>query len=122
MKWFRRLSLRARLTGVSVAALCAGLIAGGLALIAVLNFALLRTINEEALDTARAVADLVEQNALSDPIPVSPGVQVQVVDDQDRVRAVSATADRLVPILYPDELEALPSGRGMVIGGDRIGV
>ena len=122
MKWFRRLSLRARLTGVSVAALCAGLLAGGLALIAVLNFALLRTINEDALDTAKAVAALVEQNALSDPIPVSPGMQVQVVDDQDRVRAVSATADRLVPILYPDELNALPSGRGTVIGGDRIGV
>ncbi|GLZ01828.1 ATP-binding protein [Actinoplanes sp. NBRC 103695] len=122
MRWFRRLSLRARLTGVSVAALCAGLLAGGLALIAVLNFALLRTINEDALDTAKAVAALVEQNALSDPIPVSPGMQVQVVDDQDRVRAVSATADRLVPILYPDELKALSSGRGTVIGGDRIGV
>ncbi|MEV6633286.1 ATP-binding protein [Actinoplanes sp. NPDC051470] len=122
MKWFRRRSLRARLTGVSIAALAAGLLAGGLALIAVLSFALLRSINEEALDTARAVADLVEQNALSDPIPVSAGVQVQVVDDQDRVRAVSATADRLVPILYPDELKGLASGHGTVIPGDRIGV
>ncbi|MFG1604675.1 sensor histidine kinase [Actinoplanes sp. NPDC049265] len=122
MKWFRRRSLRARLTGVSVAALAAGLVAGGLALIAVLNFALLRSINQDALATARAVADLVEQNALSDPIPATVGVQVQVVDAEDRVRAVSATADRLTPILYPDELKSLPNGRGTVIAGDRIGV
>jgi signal transduction histidine kinase len=118
----RRLSLRARLLLVSVLALTIGLAAGGVLLVGVLNFALLRAVNTEALDTANAVAKLVDQNALSDPIPVSPGVQVQVVDSDDRVRAVSATADRLVPILYPDELKHLADGKGMMIPGDRIGL
>ena len=49
-------------------------------------------------------------------------MQVQVVDAQGRVRAVSGTADRLVPILYPDELRGLADGEGVVIPGDRIGL
>ena len=118
----RRLSLRARLSWVSVLAVAVGLLAGGVLLVAVLNFALLRAVNTEALDTARAVANLVDQDSLSDPIPATPGVQVQVVDAQGRVRAVSGTADRLVPILYPDELRRLADGDGRVIPGDRIGL
>jgi signal transduction histidine kinase len=118
----RRLSLRARLSWVSVLAVAVGLLAGGLVLVGVLNFALLRAVNTEALDTARAVANLVDQDSLSDPIPATPGVQVQVVDGQGRVRAVSGTADRLVPILYPDELRDLADGQGRVIPGDRIGL
>ena len=118
----RRLSLRARLLLVSVLALAVGLAAGGVLLVSVLNFALLRAVNTEALDTADGVARLVNQGSLSQPIPVSPAVQVQVVDAQDRVRAVSATADRLVPILYPDELRGLADRQGLVIPGDRIGL
>ncbi len=122
MGWVRRLSLRARLSLVSVLAVAIGLLAGGLLLVGVLNFALLRAVNAEATDTARAVANLVDQDSLSVPIPASPGVQVQVVDPQGRVRAVSATADRLVPILYPDELRGLDDGDVRVIPGDRIGL
>jgi signal transduction histidine kinase len=118
----RRLSLRARLSLVSVVALAVGLVVGGVLLVGVLNLALLRAVNTEALETARAVANLVDQDALSDPIPVSPDMQVQVVDDQGRVRARSATADRLVPILYAGELRELPNRGGVVIPGDRIGL
>jgi signal transduction histidine kinase len=118
----RRLSLRARLLLVSVVALAVGLAAGGVVLVAVLNFALLRAVNTEALDTAEGVAKLVDQNQLSQPIPVTPGMQVQVVDAQNRVVSVSATADRLVPILYPGELRDLGDRQGMVIPGDRIGL
>jgi signal transduction histidine kinase len=122
MRALRRLSLRARLSWVSVLAVAVGLLAGGVLLVGVLNFALLRAVNTEALDTARAVANLVDQDSLSDPIPATPGVQVQVVDGQGRVRAVSGTADRLVPILYPDELRDLADGQGRAIPGDRIGL
>jgi signal transduction histidine kinase len=122
VRWVRRLSLRARLLLVSVVALAVGLAAGGVVLVAVLNFALLRAVNTEALDTAEGVAKLVNQGQLSQPIPVSPGMQVQVVDARNRVVAVSATADRLVPILYPRELRELGDRRGMVIPGDRIGL
>jgi signal transduction histidine kinase len=122
VRWVRRLSLRARLLLVSVVALAVGLAAGGVVLVAVLNFALLRAVNTEALDTAEGVATLVNQNQLSQPIPVNPGVQVQVIDAQNRVAAVSATADRLVPILYPQELRGLADRSGMVIPGARIGL
>jgi signal transduction histidine kinase len=120
--WVRRLSLRARLLLVSVLALAVGLAAGGVVLVAVLNFALLRAVNAEALDTADGVAKLINQNQLSRPIPVNPGVQVQVIDARDRVSAVSANADRLVPILYPRELRDLGDRQGLVIPGDRIGL
>ena len=121
MAWLRRLSLRARLLLVSVVVLFVGLAGGGVVLVATMNFALLRTANEEALATAEAVAELVDQDALSDPLPAAPAVRVQVVDAQDRVRAVSAGADRLVPILYPGELDRLGSGQGQFIPGSRIG-
>jgi signal transduction histidine kinase len=120
--WVRRLSLRARLLLVSVLALAVGLAGGGVVLVAVLNFALLRAVNAEALDTADGVAKLINQNQLSRPISVNPGVQVQVIDARDRVSAVSANADRLVPILYPRELRDLGDRQGLVIPGDRIGL
>ncbi|WP_425322729.1 sensor histidine kinase [Actinoplanes ianthinogenes] len=105
----------------SAAALALGLAAGGVLLVAVLTFAQGRALHTEALETAEGVARLVNQDQLTDPIPVTPGVQVQVIDEQGRVRAVSATADRLVPILYEDELRDLPDKEGRVIPGERIG-
>jgi signal transduction histidine kinase len=122
LRRLRGLSLRARLLLVSVVALTIGLAAGGVLLVGVLNFALLRAVNAEALDTANAVAKLVDQDSLTDPIPANAGMQVQVVDARDRVQSVSAGADRLVPMLYPDELHGLSDGKGMVIPGDRIGL
>ncbi|GAA3921131.1 HAMP domain-containing sensor histidine kinase [Actinoplanes auranticolor] len=121
MAWLRRLSLRARLLLVSVVVLFVGLAGGGVVLVATMNYALLRTANEEALDTATAVAELVNEDTLSDPLPAAPGVRVQVVNAQDKVLAVSAGADRLVPILYPDEMNALGNREGQFIPGHRIG-
>ena len=121
MAWLRRLSLRARLLLVSVVVLFAGLAGGGVVLVATMNFALLRTANSEALLTADEIAKLVNTGALSDPLPAAPAVRVQVVDSRNRVRAVSPGADRLVPILYPDELDALGERQGRFISGNRIG-
>nr|WP_083972687.1 HAMP domain-containing sensor histidine kinase [Actinoplanes awajinensis] len=117
----RELSLRARLLLISAAALSFGLAAGGVLLVAVLTFAQGRAVHAEALETAQGVARLVDQGQLTDPITVTPGVQVQVIDEQNKIRAVSATADRLVPILYEDELRDLPDGEGVTIPGNRIG-
>jgi signal transduction histidine kinase len=119
--WLRRLSLRARLLLVSVVVLFVGLAGGGVVLVATMNFALLRTANSEALLTADEIAKLVNADSLSDPLPAAPAVRVQVVDARDRVRAVSPGADRLVPILYPDELDALGDRQGQFIPGSRIG-
>ena len=121
MAWLRRLSLRTRLLAVSVVVLFLGLAGGGVVLVTTMRYALLRTANDEAVQTADAVAALVDADTLSDPLPAAPAVRVQVVDARDRVRAVSAGADRLVPILYPDELDALGDGQGRYIPGSRIG-
>jgi signal transduction histidine kinase len=120
--WRRRLSLRARLLLVSVVALAVGLATGGVVLVTVLNYALLRGVNAESTETAKGVARLVDQNSLSQPIPASPDVLVQVVDALGRVRAVSATADRLVPILYPDELREFADRKATMIPGRRLGL
>jgi signal transduction histidine kinase len=119
--WLRRLSLRARLLLVSIVVLGVGLTGGGVVLVATMNFTLLRTANTEALATAKATAELVNLGTVSDPLPAAPGVRVQIVDAAGRVRVGSAGADRLVPILYPAERNALASGDGTFIPGDRIG-
>jgi signal transduction histidine kinase len=116
------LSLRARLLLVSALALTAGLAVGGVLLIAALNFAALRAINTEALDTAEGVAKLIEQRSLPQPVAVNPAMQVQVVDAEGRVTATSAGADRLIPMLYADELRDMRSGSVTQIPGSRIGL
>jgi signal transduction histidine kinase len=115
-------SLRARLLTLTVLVVTAGLAVGGAALVAVLNYALLRSVNAEALDTARGVAKLIDQRSLAQPIQVNPAMQVQVIDTDNRVYAVSAGADRLIPMLHPDELAGMTSGGVREIPGNRIGL
>ncbi|GAA2584129.1 ATP-binding protein [Winogradskya consettensis] len=122
MSWVRRLSLRARLLLVSVVMLALGLAGGGVVLVATMHFTLQRTATSEALETARAVAGLVDSGTLSDPVPASPTVRVQVVAADGSIVAGSAGADRLTPILYARERSALGDGEGMYIPGYRIGL
>ncbi|GGN92199.1 two-component sensor histidine kinase [Actinoplanes lobatus] len=117
MQRVKELSLRARLLLVSLAGLVFGLSAGAVLLIAVLGYAQVRSVQSEAMATARGVAALVDQGALPNPIPVTPGVQVQVIDDDNRVLASSATADDLTPMLGAAELAHLRDGEGRQIPG-----
>jgi len=115
-------SLRLRLLLLTVLVVTAGLAAGGVVLVGVLNYALLRAVNAEALDTARGVAKLINQHSLAEPIPVNPAMQVQVIDAQGRVSAVSAGADRLIPMLHAAELKGMQDGDVTEIPGNRIGL
>ena len=101
------------LTGVAVA-----LITGGLAFYGALTLSINRTVDNEALASAQDVAALVNEDRLPDPVPVSGTQVIQVVDAEQRVVAGSATADRLTPLLRPDELRAGAGGRGA--GGRRV--
>ena len=47
---------------------------------------------------------------------------IQVVDAQQRVVAGSATADRLTPLLRPDELQRALAGEALVVSGVRLGL
>jgi signal transduction histidine kinase len=117
-----RLSLRARLLLIGTGGLAVGFALGGLVLVAALAFALERSVDRDALATANDVAALVDAGALPQPVPVAGGQLVQVVDAQQRVRSASIGADRLVPLLRPDELAAAREGRRRYISGARAGL
>lgn len=116
------LSLRARLLVIGVAGLSVGLALGGTLLLGALGWTLQRSVDAEALRTADAVALLADSNALPDPLPVAGGqLRVQVLDGQGRIRAASIDADRLVPMLRPDQLRAGQRQR-LVVDGRRVGL
>jgi hypothetical protein len=73
------------LLGVAIA-----LLLGGLAFYGALTCRSNRTVDNEALASARDVATLVNTDRLPDPVPVSGTQVIQVVDAQQRVVAGSA--------------------------------
>jgi signal transduction histidine kinase len=121
VRWWRRMSLRARLIVIGTGGLALAFALGGVALLAALGLALQQNVDREALGAARDVAALVDAGALPQPIPVAGGHIVQVVDAQDRVRAASIGADRLVPLLRPEELAAARAGQHSFVPGERVG-
>ena len=117
-----RLGLRARLLALGVLGLALGFALGGALLLGALGWTLQRSADAEALRTADAVALLTAEDALPDPLPVAGGqLRVQVVDAQSRIRAASIDADRLVPMLGPDELRPGQRQR-LVVDGQRVGL
>ena len=122
MKWWRRRTLRVRLLLIGVVGLCVGLLAGGLVLVAALGFVLQRSVDAEVTRTASDVAALVNADALPQPVPVAGSDLVQVVDQNGRVLGASLDADRLVPILHPDEMARARAGRPLFVDGGRFGL
>src|SRR6266568_2811739 len=121
MGWFRRLSLRGRLMLIGTGGLAVGLLLGGLLLVSVLRVVLDKALDSGARRAAADVVDLIDANGLVNPVPTAGTQFVQVVDDQNRVLAASITADRINPLLHPDELARAQQGRVVIIGGDRVG-
>ncbi|RKN13613.1 sensor histidine kinase [Micromonospora musae] len=107
---------------IGVFGLSIGLALGGVVLLGVLGFVLQRSVDNEAFRTADAVALLAAEDALPDPLPVAGGqLRVQVIDGQGRVRAASIDADRLVPMVGPERLEAHQRQR-LSMSGERAGL
>lgn len=119
MSWWRRRSLRARLLLIGIAGLCVGFLLGGIVLVAALGYVLQRSVDAEASRTAHDVAALVDAGALPEPVPVTGSDRVQIIDDRSRVLAASIDADRLVPMLHPDELARARAGEALFVDGDR---
>ena len=86
--------------------LAVGLAIGGVALTVLLRAGLERASDEAARQTAQDVVVLVDAGRLPDPMPAGGTTLVQVVDQQGRVLAASAGADRLVPAVSADQLSA----------------
>ncbi len=121
--WWRGASLRARLILIGAAGVTVGLALGGFVLVETLSYTLLRNLDQDATQTARGVAALVESGRLPDPIPVEGGASVvQVVDERGGIVAVSAGADRLIPALPARELASARGGGRFMVSGDRVGL
>ncbi|WP_173042143.1 sensor histidine kinase [Phytohabitans flavus] len=107
---------------IGVAGLAAGLAVGGVVMVYALALALQSTADNEARQSAEGVAAMVEAGRTPQPLPVIGDVRVQVVDDQHRVLAASIDADRLVAVLYPEEMQRARKGEKLFIPGDRLGI
>lgn len=122
-EWFRRLSLRARLTTVATILVAGALAAGAILLSAAVQRSLITAVDEAARQRAADVALLIDTGRLPDPIPVEAGTPlVQVVDAGDRVVAASPGGDRLVPILLPEDVAAVRAGESRRLDGSRLGM
>jgi hypothetical protein len=121
-RWFRRLTIRWRLMTIGLVGLAVALAAAGTLMYAVLSATLSRTLASEASAAAREVASLVDQNRLSDPVPVSGALVVQVLDGSSRVVAGSPVADRLTPLVTADEAGRALAGEALTVPGSRSGL
>jgi signal transduction histidine kinase len=116
------MSLRARLLALGVAGVAVALALGSVVLYAVLTFTVNRTVDDGAFATARAVAAMVDENTVPNPLPVSGSQVVQVVNGSGAVVSASVSADRLTPLLRPSELPRALAGERISIPGARAGL
>jgi signal transduction histidine kinase len=123
LAWWRRHSLRARLTLLAALVVAAGLAAGALLLVVSLEASLLSALDSSARQRAQDVAALADSDRLPTPIPVAGAgsVLVQVVDGQGRVLAASAGSDQAVPLLTPERLAEAADRRARFLEGGRLG-
>ena len=123
-RWWRRRSLRARLTLATSAGLALALALAAVLLVNAQRASLIRGLDLSARQGAVEVAALIDQNRLPSPVPVAPGtLTIQVLDASGRITNVSPGADRLVPILPPAQAEAAArSGQARTLAGAPLGM
>ena len=116
-RWWRRRSLRARLTMVTTAGLALALLAGAVLLVGALHASLVRGLDSTAKQEATEVAALADSHRLPRLVTVAGGT-VQVLAATGRVIANSPGADPLVPLLPAREAAAQArSGQGVLLDG-----
>jgi signal transduction histidine kinase len=123
-RWWRRRSLRGRLTLTAAAGLAVALAGLAALLMTTLSLELETGTDNSARQTGQEVAALVDANRLPNPVPVAAGIAVvQVVDAQGRIVAASAGADRLVPLLPTAQAATLGRSRdGTMLDGRPFGL
>jgi signal transduction histidine kinase len=107
--WWRRRSLRLRLTLVATAVLALGLTVGMLGLSALFARARTADLDAQIRTEASTLGTLVTSDQLTQPLPVPPGspVLAQVVDTAGTVLASTPSAGRVLPLVPPTRLAAL---------------
>ena len=124
LMWWRRRSLRARLTLATSAGLALALALAAVLLVNAQRASLIRGLDLSARQGAVEVAALIDQNRLPSPVPVAPGtLTIQVLDSSGRISNISPGADRLVPMLPPAQAEAAArSGQARTLAGAPLGM
>src|SRR3984885_7354309 len=124
-RWWRRRSLRARVTLASTAGLALALAAAAVLLTSALRLSLIRSLDNSARQGAQEVAALADAHQLPRAgVPVVPGtITVQVLSSNGRIVNVSPDADRLVPLLPPAVAAAnARDGRAVFLNGRPYGL
>ncbi|HUN34987.1 MAG TPA: HAMP domain-containing sensor histidine kinase [Trebonia sp.] len=117
-RWWWRRGLRARVTITAAAGLLITFAAFDLLLFNVLRISLTSSLDDSTRQAASGVVALINADRLPSPVPVAPGITVQVLDQTGRIINVSPDADRLVPIISPAQASASASrGTGWVLNG-----
>jgi signal transduction histidine kinase len=122
--WWRRRSLRARLTLATSAGLALALALAAVLLLSALHASLVRALDLSARQGAVEVAALLNQGRLPSPVPVAPGtLTIQVLDATGRITNISPGADRLVPMLPPAQARAAArTGQARTLAGPPLGL
>jgi signal transduction histidine kinase len=117
-RWWRRRSLRARLTVITTAGLAVALIVGAMLLRATLRASLTRDVDNTARQGAREVAALAEANRLPKLLLVPGTLTIQVLDPRGYIFNASPGADRVVPLLPLRQAAAnATTGRVVLLNG-----
>jgi signal transduction histidine kinase len=119
VRWWRRRTLRARLTLLSAAGLAVGLAIGGALIVYLLHQRLVHSVDAASRQTASDVSELVIAGQVPNPIPNVGTTLVQVVDDRQHVVASTAGVNRLTPMLTPAEQQRALNGT-VVVSGQRV--
>jgi signal transduction histidine kinase len=122
--WWRRRSLRARLTIVTTAGLALALLLAAAAVWAILFSSLIHGLDNTARQGAQEVAALADHGRLPNPVPVAGGtLTIEVLDSRGRIVDASPLADRLVPLLPPAQASAnARTGRAVLLNGRPYGI
>src|SRR5438445_731179 len=121
-RWWRRRSLRARITVLATALFTLTLVFAGVALLFTVGKSLLNTLDASARRTGNEVANLVETNRLPKTLVTGSGggvSYVQVVDQNNAVIAASPNSDAAVSMLHSDELAKARNGKALNVSGNR---
>ncbi|TKK85353.1 HAMP domain-containing protein [Herbidospora galbida] len=122
-RWWRRRSLRVRLTVVATAVLGVGLAVAAWVFVNVLGRSLIATIDDEVTSRAREIVALSDANRLDGEIVPTKATIVQVIDRNGRITAATPSTDRLVPLLPQGARgTAADSGRPQFLDGRPYGI
>ncbi|GAA5069740.1 signal transduction histidine kinase [Thermocatellispora tengchongensis] len=121
--WWRRRSLRFRLTAAASAVLALALAMSAWVLVGVLGRSLTETIDESAFQRANQVRADADAGRLPRELTNTDGTMIQVLDAGGRITHATVGTDRLVPLLGPQaRAEAVRSDRARFLDGRPHGI